>query len=284
MSTIGISPDESTPRQFKVGSIPSVKSLSTTPTKLSKPTSEYAPGEWSFAMPHWIDISFWTGTADEQAMLLKQRKGSSRTSQEQKLKDCQFDLRCRMYELQMMGVMENEMTNIAIQHLHDNPLHPWQKIRPYIGSRSLSEKDRLRISKLERDWMDEYDENVFRTLHQRQAAEARAREEARNANLQTNNSTHDPFGATDSLYRDTGLTSGASSYRPGIGYLDWKMKERTPARGPSTIRKPSIASSLSTAESTASKTARFSRQISLGMSSIATPKAVVSLDITTASI
>ena len=281
MLTKGISPDESTPRQFKVGSAPSAKSLSTTPTKFSKPMSEYAPGEWSFAMPHWIDISFWTGTADEQAMLLEKRKHSTRALPEQ---DCQFDLRCRMYELQMMGVMENEMTNIAIQHLHENPLHPWQRIRPHISGRAISDKERQRISKIERDWMDEYDENIFRPLHQRQGAEARAREEARNASLQANNSAHDPFRPTDSLYRDTGIASGASSYRPGTGYLDWKMKERTSTRASSTLRKPSTASSLSTTESTTSKGSRFSRQISLGMSSIATPKAAVSVDVSTASI
>lgn len=232
-------------------------------------------------MPHWIDISFWTGTADEQAMMLKLRKNSNRLSTEQRRRDRQFDLRCRMYELQMMGVMENEMTNIMIQHLHENPLHPWQRLRPQTNSRAAVEKDRLKLSRLEREWMDEYDANIFRPLHQRRDAEAKARAEALGQRPTT--SSQDTLQLMKSQYKDTGLGPGGSNYRPNAGFLDWKLKEKTPPQLSSTLRKPSTISLLSTAESISSQSSRISRQISFGMSTIGASKAMASMDISTAS-
>jgi len=272
--------EESIPRQFTVGSVPSAKSLSTTPTRYSRSVTEPAAGEWSYAMPHWIDVSFWTGTADEQAMMLKLRKSSGKLPTDQKVRDRQFDLRCRMYELQMMGVMENEMTNIVIQHLHENPLHPWQQVRAQMSSRTALEKDRRRLSRLEHEWMDEYDTNVFRTLSERRDAEAKAREEALGQKPIT--PSHDQFRLPKTSYKDPGLGAMASNYRPNIGYLDWKLKEKTPEPTSSILRKPSLASIHSTAESTTTKGNRYSRQISFGLSTTGTSKAIASMDVSTA--
>ncbi|THY99673.1 hypothetical protein D6C93_03874 [Aureobasidium pullulans] len=68
--------------------------------------------QWSYALPHWIDVSFWTGHSDEEQLRTqyglnsKKKKGSKRKDP--------FTTSCRMYELQMMGLMETEMSDIAI--------------------------------------------------------------------------------------------------------------------------------------------------------------------------
>jgi hypothetical protein len=68
--------------------------------------------QWSYALPHWIDVSFWTGHSDEEhlrtqyGLNYKKKKGAKRNDP--------FTTSCRMYELQMMGLMETEMSDIAI--------------------------------------------------------------------------------------------------------------------------------------------------------------------------
>ena len=57
--------------------------------------------QWTYALPHWMDVSFWTRKSDS-----KHRSAGLR-----------FVPRCKMHELQMMGIMENEMSSIAIDLL-----------------------------------------------------------------------------------------------------------------------------------------------------------------------
>ncbi|KAH0184365.1 hypothetical protein KCU86_g12392, partial [Aureobasidium melanogenum] len=87
--------------------------------RASSHNKEQVPGtliesgvQWSYALPHWIDVSFWTGHSDEEhlrsqyGLNYKKKKGSKRSDP--------FTTSCRMYELQMMGLMETEMSDIAI--------------------------------------------------------------------------------------------------------------------------------------------------------------------------
>lgn len=75
--------------------------------------------QWSYALPHWIDVSFWTGHSDEahiraQHGLVARKKKHGGTQKKRS-----FTTSCRMYELQMMGLMENEMSDIAIPLLQE---------------------------------------------------------------------------------------------------------------------------------------------------------------------
>ncbi|KAK9462498.1 uncharacterized protein V1516DRAFT_670425 [Lipomyces oligophaga] len=54
-------------------------------------------------MPHWIDVSFWKSLSSDRA--------SNMT----------WVPRCRIYEIQMMGIMENELSAISIKHLPQVP-------------------------------------------------------------------------------------------------------------------------------------------------------------------
>ncbi|KAI9272610.1 hypothetical protein BY458DRAFT_539708 [Sporodiniella umbellata] len=77
-----------------------------------KPTNKY------YTVPHWVDCSFYH---HETGRFLKQDK---------------FKTRCKMYELQMMGVMEHDIKGISVPYLSEN-----QKfIKPRKSSSSLNEK------------------------------------------------------------------------------------------------------------------------------------------------
>lgn len=145
---------------------------------------------WQYGIPHWIDVSFWSSSSEEdrtQAAILGKRVkkiGSIRSQREA------FLPRVRMYEIQMMGVMEDAMNDISIPYLNrhnktSSNIHQAIKESRTIetgdrnfGSRGLElEGDKLifvlsptalSASGLPRQfmyntqWMDEYDEMVFR--------------------------------------------------------------------------------------------------------------------------
>ncbi|KAK4993190.1 vacuolar membrane-associated protein iml1 [Elasticomyces elasticus] len=75
---------------------------------------------WSYALPHWVDVSFWTGHASDQYDLTQTPTAGKTVKPSSKINGKHFVTRCRMYELQMMGLMENEMSNIAIPYLQED--------------------------------------------------------------------------------------------------------------------------------------------------------------------
>ncbi|RCH99926.1 vacuolar membrane-associated protein iml1, partial [Rhizopus stolonifer] len=64
--------------------------------------SEDAPTQKYYAVPHWIDCSFYH---HETGRFLKQDK---------------FKTRCKMYELQMMGIMEHDLRGVSVPYLIDS--------------------------------------------------------------------------------------------------------------------------------------------------------------------
>jgi hypothetical protein len=273
-----------TPRQNDLG-LRKVPSALTSTKKRDKPF-DLIPGEWSYAIPHWVDVSFWNGTADEQALLLRNRKSHRRRSTKTAPRDKPFTLRCRLYELQMMGLMENEMTNISVGKLHEHPLHPWHRMRHQITGRPISKETEVRVREFEMEWMNEYDDYIFRPLHERQEAEEAGRKRAQKSALDVSKLTSDATGRMKNTHEDD-LSVQSASYRPGTsGFLDWKLKEKEKDKerssgGASTVaRRPSITSLVSNTTA-ASRTSSFklSRQFSYGGSPFASPKAVVSTDV-----
>ncbi|KAF2396652.1 hypothetical protein EJ06DRAFT_559768 [Trichodelitschia bisporula] len=251
-------------------------------TKVSSTSSEPALGEWSYAMPHWLDISFWRGSADEQPAPLravKSKRPAEPLPKQLRRKERRFALRCRLYELQMMGFMENEMANICIAPIHEHPLHPWSRLRYHVGGRPITEDSKSRILQLDREWMEEHDNNIFRPLKERRAIEEAARKRAHHYGASLRSSLDSRL--TDSY---TGGKAGvrSSSFRPGTGFLEWKMAEKSPSRAVVT-RRSSELSLISAAESSSSKAPKLSRQVSSGSSLFEIPRATASTSgITTA--
>jgi len=142
--------------------------------------------EWLYAIPHWIDISFWTSSPHERHRHPTARKARKAWKSRQNAATI-FRPRCRMYELQMMGLMETEMSNISIPYLHDTTpeavMYLSRQRKDSLASglnqsqastrlstiipRSSANHGRVHrhISKEEREdhrWMDRHDERLFK--------------------------------------------------------------------------------------------------------------------------
>jgi hypothetical protein len=120
-------PDDKTPRQYDSILNSMVRTSSAIGTHSAAGEHMVFPSEtqddWRFAMPYWVDVSFWSGTADDILELTKPRK-ADRIVKRSRKKGRIFSLRCRLYELQMMGVMENELGDISIPYLEEDLLYP----------------------------------------------------------------------------------------------------------------------------------------------------------------
>lgn len=73
--------------------------------------------EWNYGIPHWLDISYWNpDTYRESRRILKKDPNAPIPFTVTKRSKA-FVPRVRMYEIQMMGVMESEQSNISIPYL-----------------------------------------------------------------------------------------------------------------------------------------------------------------------
>ena len=73
--------------------------------------------EWNYGIPHWLDISYWNpDTYRESRRILKKDPNAPIPFTVTKRSKV-FVPRVRMYEIQMMGVMESEQSNISIPYL-----------------------------------------------------------------------------------------------------------------------------------------------------------------------
>ncbi|KAF6798859.1 vacuolar membrane-associated protein iml-1 [Colletotrichum sojae] len=121
---------ESTPKQQATPIVGSYQSLSESlsPTKgleLAHRINNLAnpPDEWSYALPQWLHVSYWTGTSEEalsyQGIALsvsEEKEDEERSASED------FAIRARMYDLQMRSVLEtNEIETTPLQA---DPLFP----------------------------------------------------------------------------------------------------------------------------------------------------------------
>lgn len=130
MKAQGISSELSTPRQSGTayGSYSSSIHQSYSPQKLSgnevqrgllKASQDPPPDEYAYAIPHWLDVSFWTGASQELlsrhgALLakdLRHRKGIVKPRKS-------FAVRCKMYEIEMLGNVENTEISVPLLPEH----------------------------------------------------------------------------------------------------------------------------------------------------------------------
>ncbi|KAJ4990582.1 vacuolar membrane-associated protein iml-1 [Stagonosporopsis vannaccii] len=173
--------DEKTPKQGQSNFGP----LSTTnpvspPTNsdVMLPTTD-SSNEWKFAMPYWVDISFWSRQSTDMLNLNKTRTVDRIVKRSYK-KRRTFALRCRLYELQMMGVIENELGDISLPYLEEEHDHPRMdegldqdlSQTSYAAHTSATNAIGSCSSKGDRDfsdsrrtsfraWMDDYDSKIF---------------------------------------------------------------------------------------------------------------------------
>lgn len=76
--------------------------------------------EWCYAVPQWLHVSYWTGNAEEA--LSYQGIAISASDPDSQQAWGSFNLRCRMYNLQMRSVLETN--EIETTFLHEDPAYP----------------------------------------------------------------------------------------------------------------------------------------------------------------
>ena len=120
--TTQVTEDQDTPTGSYSGAVGqnTTRPLSVTherPHQIPEVLKESSRHQWSYGIPHWVDISFWTASLDEQrkatAAPIKAMDKSVFDAPRHKT----FIPRVKMYELQMMGIMENAINDISIPTL-----------------------------------------------------------------------------------------------------------------------------------------------------------------------
>ncbi|WYZ46222.1 hypothetical protein EsH8_IX_000447 [Colletotrichum jinshuiense] len=155
---------ESTPKQQATPVIGSYQSLSESlsPTKGLElahriDTLANPQDEWSYALPQWLHVSYWTGTSEEALSYQGIALSVSENTEEQDDED--FAIRARMYDLQMRSVLETN--EIETTPLHADPLFPVTTAEPKSSQRSrLGGSDEIAVIPLKRH-LDTLVEHVY---------------------------------------------------------------------------------------------------------------------------
>ncbi|KAL7272365.1 vacuolar membrane-associated protein iml1 [Rhizina undulata] len=267
------------------------------PPPPQQPTeNQQQPGEWVYAIPHWIDISFWSSASEKRSKKpplhqsphghLDKKFSPKKRQTTPGVGGGGFKARAKMYELQMMGIIENEVSEIAIPLLHHSPL--WRPMPvERTDNRKLKEKerDKDKDKDKERDtkkedafaWMDEYDELAFRPIPvltaALKAAEKRklATEEEFDKKIKKTLEEDDPL-VLGTSFREANLTARGTAATGG-GFFDRKMKERRPELESPIETKGGESASAAASGGILGRPARLARQISFGFKSWGVPKA-----------
>ena len=114
--------DHDTPKGSFAGAVgqKATRSSSVTherPLQASEASRGSSGRQWSYGIPHWVDISFWTASSSEHHMAIAPPSKSMNKSSFDAPRHKTFVPRVKMYELQMMGVMENAVSDISIPTL-----------------------------------------------------------------------------------------------------------------------------------------------------------------------
>ena len=98
------------------------------------------PQPFGYGIPQWIDLSYWSADMGYYKVKTRRRHGVSNpgTFQSGKL----FKPRVRMYELQMMGLMEMGMADITIPYLNEKSINEDERLRRWSSQLSRSQYGR----------------------------------------------------------------------------------------------------------------------------------------------
>lgn len=268
-------------------------------------TPKKPPNQWSFAIPHWLDVSFWTGASQDHFSQPGAKLKSNQSLQAdvvQKPKD--FAVRCKMYELEMSSISNDAMVEISVAPLpHDlRPQQPNQGPQrllstdltvipgskrhsglsePVLGpTRSVIDKKSTRVDKEFFEALDLYDEKAALLTEGEDKSQSKGDSRkhgrigdenyVRHILADDNKSFRTSFKEEKEVHNGLSLAGAAISARK---MLEPRIDEERPIS-----QKGSVSSALSSASTLVSmRPAKISRQISLGNRGfgIAAPKAAV---------
>lgn len=270
---------------------------------------------WRYAIPHWVDVSFWTTPSDETLGLsLSFRKGRRTSQPEARRNRKAFIPRVRMYELQMMGITENPINQIRLPYLSKtttatargssaplllpDPTPPDRRIpvRGHLVSRksadtrtasqpgSVASTGSFSIarSKPQYRWMDEYDQRLFQPPWKRQRAIKGAQQSGRLLSTLDHNRRRDRMISTSGGSIAASNSQVSSMRDMGFNVKPVRSEKMDVSQTTGSTSRPAAISSTSNAPNL--KSPKISRQISLGLRGIGVnmPKATASTEVSIA--
>ncbi|TGO15044.1 hypothetical protein BTUL_0045g00540 [Botrytis tulipae] len=302
--------EDSTPRQTApiFGSYSSLNG-SLSPPKIrdksfqnSSSNSGQDPSEWNYAIPHWIDVSFWTGASQDllstyplaDSKLFKKRVAESSSD---------FAIRCKMYEMEMASVMENSMTEIAVPPLQLDIAFPqmliqesretagakrhsytWERAKlqsslsEFINgpSKPLLDRHATQVEKQFVKALDIYDVNHSETVEHFIGSRQKS---LKSPFKPGSEETARKVLANDSKVFGTSFTDDSPTSRSMNLLNELKLdrdKQSLHRNDPILPRKGSVSSTMTAAKAPAPRPTKLNRQISLGKYGfgIAAPKGV----------
>lgn len=270
------------------------------------------PQEWNYGIPHWLDISYWNPDTYREARRILKNDPNAPIPFTVTKRSKIFVPRVRMYEIQMMGVMESEQSNISIPYLLEGQslsrgpspglsLSPASLAAPGKPSSRRSSNFRHQLSDSLRpepflqnmenpkdvilakskktpnsvlSWMDKYDEKVFQPFpKQRQRRRSPKQKRPSEPNVQVSGA-HDRISARSISHLRQHETSGP---RPAVRKVEPSFP--TP-KSPSSAKSASPKKPALKTKST-TKVPRISRTISFALRGLSStpPRAVASTEV-----
>ena len=153
--------------------------------------------DWSYGIPHWLDISYWNPETYREARRILKNDPNAPIPFTVTRPSKAFTPRVRMYEIQMMGVMESEQSNISIPYLlegrdmsrlrgswpglspivrapprtrfapsslkaqYSDSLRPEPFLEKIADQNEIQANEQPKSRKSVMTWMDQYDDNIF---------------------------------------------------------------------------------------------------------------------------
>ncbi|PGH05564.1 hypothetical protein GX51_02903 [Blastomyces parvus] len=254
---------------------------------------------WRYGIPHWIDISYWDPKIYRDRRTAVNKVTKSPVADTMKKQTNTFIPRVRMYEIQMMGVMESEQSNICVPYLSSADLRLQRLSGPYSsphgspykspftesGAGSLmatfkdSKKNILSLPATQRrmlEWMDLYDNAIFHTTPTERTA--RRASKAKRVDFETPGSRvyeqQSIRFSTNSVNRSSKFSTSPSSSNQRPEDEKSNFQKAVPAE-----RMPFKKSSMKTASK--STKPRISRSISFALRGLGPtpPRAIASTEI-----
>ena len=123
--TIQVAEDQDTPKGSFAGTVGrkthhSSSATHDPPHQTSEASRRSSACQWSYGIPHWVDVSFWTASLGRHRSAIVAPTKAMNKSSFDAPRHKTFVPRVKMYELQMMGVMENAISDISIPPLSQN--------------------------------------------------------------------------------------------------------------------------------------------------------------------
>ncbi|KAL8777207.1 MAG: hypothetical protein Q9213_007963 [Squamulea squamosa] len=269
--------------------------------------------DWSYGIPHWVDVSFWTSSSegnDPSSVSTTKHRRSLITGGQVHGKP--FLPRVRMYELQMMGVMENSIDKIHLPLLpklklqkdrtstapsslpcsttpidHRSSFHGVSVLRrmaegsPHTRSSSVTSRHNFLATRqpFQYRWMDDYDTMLFSHPRQRLAAARNCQPSSTTESTEQMEQQHHSSMPRSEFQ----ISTGGEQISKSRNTPDWSLPNRVLQERTSTIAQPSPSTTYTAnpAPALRSQAPKISRRISLGFQGfgISTSKATASTDV-----